>query len=90
MHVQRIAACSAAVFFLTAGIAAAETNQFGPFAEDDHFVDDFKYQPRSTFDTKADVYGDVYEDEYKDDEYIDDLGPELWVGIDPYAGIAVD
>jgi hypothetical protein len=90
MQIQRLAACSAMMLFLTAGIAAAETNQFGPFADDDQFADDFSYQPRSTFDTKADVYGDVYADEYRGDEYVDDLGPELWVGIDPYVGIAVD
>ena len=89
MKIRWLAALSATALLFTAGIAAAETNQFGPFADDDRYLYDERAPASATFDTKAEVYGDVYGDEYLyeyDDGFVydEDYGfaePELWVGV---------
>jgi hypothetical protein len=86
MKITWLAAGSIAALFLTAGVAAADTQQFGPFADDRRYLGDLEYQSPVTFDTKAEVYGEVYEEEfdegYADDEYFYDGDPELWVGME--------
>lgn len=90
MNLKSLTVCGAMALLLGAGAAVADTNQFGPFADDRLYLDGFDIPSDATQDTKAEVYDDVYEDDdLYGDEFIDDFeDPELWVGMD--AGVYVD